>query len=71
MRKMLDTVKDIPEVLKYLPDGANGKRIIDRDYLYSIIATLKTDWLKEQIDHAHTQRHKAPVDEEEKTIFIN
>ena len=60
-----------PEVAAYLPDPKEGQREVDRLFFFTILSTLRTEWLLENIQNARLVRHvKDPEEEKDEVIHL-
>ena len=65
-----DDVYSDPALAKYFPDPQPGQREVDREYFFTVLSTLKGEWLQESILHARKIRHSTDPEEEKDQVVM-
>jgi len=65
-----DDVYGDPALAKYFPDPQPGQREVDRDYFFTVLSTLRGQWLQENIQHARKIRNSADPEEEKDQVVV-
>ena len=62
-------IKADPDLMKFFPDKLPKGRLPDREYTFNVLNTLKEDYVKGIISHAHKLRN-APTDKDRQGEFV-
>ena len=54
----------------YLPDERGGTKLVNRTYLFSVLATFREEWLGTVLEEALGNRNKTAEDKKEEQIVI-
>lgn len=63
VKQLYDIVMEDREVAMYFPDSDQSKKLPERNYFFSVLSTLRTEWLNKVIFEAHMKRNKLQEEE--------
>ena len=64
-----DLVKDVDEVFSYFPDYTDNQ-IPERDFLFKILSTIRTDVIRSMIKHSRDARSVKNHEDEDEFIIL-
>ena len=68
--KICAFVKEVSELLSYFPNLQDGE-LLDREFMWTILSTLREDTIKELIQDVRKKRNVSAVDDKVELIEID
>ena len=59
VKNIYPSIRNDPELMMYFPNQMAKNRLPDREYMFTILNTLKPEYVKKVILHASKMRHTA------------
>ena len=69
VKQVWPMIKADPDLMKFFPDKLPKGKLPDREYTFNVLSTLREDYVKKIINHAHKLRN-ATADQDRQGEFI-